>query len=194
MTTDARVDAYIAAAPDYAWPILTEIRARVHHGCPSVAEAIKWSRPAFLYRGQIMVGMSAFKAHAAFGFWQAVDYQGDERARFDRLTCLADLPSPARFADLLGQAMALIDDGKGKLPRPPRAPRPEAEVPPALAAALAADALAMATWTGFPPSCRREYAEWIAEAKRDETRARRIAETIAWLREGKRRNWKYEAC
>jgi uncharacterized protein YdeI (YjbR/CyaY-like superfamily) len=67
-------------------------------------------------------------------------------------------------------------------------------VPEVLAEALARDDVAAATFNGFPPSCRREYCEWIADAKRPETRDKRVAEAILWLREGKRRNWKYESC
>lgn len=193
-STDPRIDAYIAAAPDYARPMLTELRAAIHAACPEVTEAIKWSRPAFLYKGQIMFGMSAFKAHAGFGFWQEVNYAEGERAAFDHATGMTDLPSRARLAALTAEAMALIDAGKGKMVRDRSVPKPEAEVPPALAEALARDDAAAATFNGFPPSCRREYCEWVEEAKRDETRAKRVAQTIEWLREGKRRNWKYENC
>ncbi|MGJ3647399.1 YdeI/OmpD-associated family protein [Sphingomonas sp. GlSt437] len=193
-TTDPRVDAYIAASPDYARPILTSLRTQIHAACPAVVETIKWSRPAFLYQGQIMVGLSAFKAHAAFGFWQDVAYRPGERDAFDHLTGMADLPDAARIAELTHEAMALIDAGKGKMARPKAAPKPEPEVPAALAAALESDAKAKAAFVAFPPSCRREYCEWIADAKRDETRAKRVTQTIEWLREGKRRNWKYENC
>jgi uncharacterized protein YdeI (YjbR/CyaY-like superfamily) len=66
-------------------------------------------------------------------------------------------------------------------------------VPPDLAAALKLkkNAKAAAAFQALSPSHRREYVEWIAEAKRDETRARRVATTVAWLTEGKSRNWKY---
>ena len=191
MTTDQRVDAYIAAAQPFARPVLAEIRARLHAACPALEEMIKWSRPSFLYRGQIMAGMAAFKAHLSFGFWQGVTLPP---GTVDRISSVADLPSPEAFAAMVHQAMALIDAGAGKLARTPRAPRPEAEIPPALAEALAADPAAAAMFNGFAPSCRRDYCEWIAEAKRDATRDKRVAEAIGWLREGKRRNWKYENC
>jgi len=194
MPHDPRIDAYIAAAPDYARPLLAELRARIHAACPDIEEAIKWGRPSFLYKGQLMFGMSAFKAHAGFGFWQQVNYAPGEREAFDHATSAADLPGAARFAALAAEAMALIDAGKGKMACEKKPPRPAPDVPPALAEALAHDAAAAATFNAFPPSCRREYCEWIDEAKRDDTRARRVAQTIEWLREGKRRNWKYENC
>ena len=46
----------------------------------------------------------------------------------------------------------------------------------------------------FAPSHRREYVEWITEAKRPETRDKRIAQAIEMLTQGKKRNWKYENC
>ena len=149
--------------------------------------------------------MAAFKAHASFGFWDREALLGnaafDDIAAADRegmglygkLTSLADLPNDA---DLDVQIRAAVARA-GSADRPKRlarAPKPEAEVPPILAAALTGDAQANATWTAFPPGSRREYCEWIADAKRDETRAKRVAEAIGWLREGKRRNWKYETC
>ena len=75
--------------------------------------------------------------------------------------------------------------------RPPKAPF---TVPQDLRAAIDAVPAAKATFDGFPPSLQREYVEWVTEAKRDETRAKRLAQTVEWLAEGKRRNWKYENC
>jgi uncharacterized protein YdeI (YjbR/CyaY-like superfamily) len=197
MSTDPRVDAYIAARAAFAQPILAEIRHRMHAACPQVQETIKWSMPFFTYRGQLLANMAAFKAHAAFGFWQRgampTGQEGEAMGQLGKLTSVDDLPSAPDFAAMVADAMALIDSGQ-KPVRPARAPKPEAAVPPLLAEALAGDAAAAATWHAFTPGCRREYAEWIAEAKRDETRAKRVAETIGWLRAGKKRNWKYENC
>jgi uncharacterized protein YdeI (YjbR/CyaY-like superfamily) len=205
MPTDPRIDAYIAAKAEFARPILTHLRARIHAVCPHVEEAIKWGMPAFMVGGRPLANMAAFKAHASFGFWDrnallstpdfgalaAKDRQG--MGVYGRLESLADLPDQARLDAQIREAVSRIESGE----RPRRAaklPKSEAEVPPALVQALAADAAANKTFTEFPPGCRREYCEWVAEAKRPETRDKRIAETIAWLREGKRRNWKYENC
>ncbi len=198
MPTDPRIDSYIARRADFARPILAELRKRMHAACPLLEETIKWSHPFFVYRGQLLANMAAFKAHASFGFWArnalATGREGEAMGQFGRLTSVADLPPPAAFAGLVHDAMALIDGGKGKASRPARAPKPAAAVPPALAEALARDAAAAAAFNAFSPSCRREYCDWIDEAKRDETRNKRVAETIGWLREGKKRNWKYENC
>jgi uncharacterized protein YdeI (YjbR/CyaY-like superfamily) len=151
--------------------------------------------PAFLYRGRQLASMAAFKEHASFGFWRGEAVTGEAQSgamgQFGRLRTLDDLPDETRMLDLVARAMALIDEGRAR--RTPRgAPRLMPEIPAELRAALEASPGAAARFDAFPPSHRREYIEWIAEAKRDDTRARRLAQAIEWIAEGKSRNWKYE--
>jgi uncharacterized protein YdeI (YjbR/CyaY-like superfamily) len=196
---DARIDAYIERQAEFAKPILEALRATVHAACPDCEEAIKWSMPAFLYKGSILAQMAAFKAHATFGFWQGERLVGDTQRRreamgsFGRLTRPDDLPDAAAMHTLIADAMALIDTGQ-LTPRVAKHPKPALDTPPDLAQALAANQAARETFEHFPPSCRREYVEWLIEAKRPETRARRVREAVEWIAEGKRRNWKYEGC
>jgi uncharacterized protein YdeI (YjbR/CyaY-like superfamily) len=197
MSTDPRIDAYIAAQADFARPILQHLRRVVHAACPAVEESIKWSMPAFGYKNKPLAGMAAFKAHATFGFWQHTQLTGEKRSdeamgSFGRITRLDDLPDEAMLNELIHKAMALIDEGVK--PTRDRAVKAEIPVPDDLTAALADNPAAQATFAGFPPSCRREYLEWIVEAKRPETRAKRLAQAVEWMAEGKRRNWKYENC
>lgn len=195
-TTDPRIDAYIAKAAAFARPILTELRARIHAACPDVVETVKWGSPAFDHHGPL-AGMAAFKAHCAFGFWKheliAPDAKRSDTAwgSFGRIESMDDLPPKAAFRALVRRAMQLNEQGV-KVPRARAKPRPEARLHPEFAAALAAAPKAKAVFEAFAPSHRREYAEWINEAKRDETRARRIEQAVEWLREGKSRHWKYQ--
>jgi uncharacterized protein YdeI (YjbR/CyaY-like superfamily) len=198
MSRDPRIDAYIARQADFARPILEHLRAALHAACPGIEETIKWSMPSFYHKGRPLAGMAAFKAHATFGFWQHSQLiEGEKRneeamGSFGRITSLADLPDEAELAALIRKAAALIDEGvKPARTRTVKAP---IEMPGDLAAALAANATAQATYDGFSSSCRREYLEWVTEAKRPETRAKRLAQAVEWMAEGKRRNWKYEAC
>ena len=199
MSTDPRIDAYIVRQAEFARPILEHLRAAVHAACPEAEETLKWSMPHFLYKGQMLAGMAAFKAHATFGFWRAKEVLGetgaerDAMGQFGRLASVADLPPDDVLQALIRKAMALTDAGS-RPARPKAAPKPELETPPELDAALSANPAARATFDGFPPSCRREYIEWVVEAKRPETRAKRLAEAVEWMAEGKRRNWKYEHC
>ncbi len=195
MATDPRIDAYIDRQADFARPILTWLRARVHAACAEVDESIKWGMPFFSYGGRPLANMAAFKAHASFGFWNrdqtATGKEGEAMGQYGRITSLTDLPDAAAMEAQIRSVIALIESGV--VPRrAATVPKAEAEIPAALAEALVRDPAAAAAFDAFPPSCRREYCEWIAEAKRDATRDKRVAEAIAWIRDGKRRNWKYE--
>lgn len=201
MKRDPRFDAYIARAAPFAQPILTHLRALIARACPDGEEAIKWSSPSIVYRAKVLCGMAAFKEHATFGFWQnravtgdhAPEGQASAMGQFGRMTSLADLPDDATLTELVHKAMALIDSGE-KIARPLKHPKPPAEMPDDLAAALKGSPAARATFDGFPPGQRREYIEWITGAKREDTRRKRLETTIAQLEEGKRLNWKYERC
>lgn len=194
---DPRIDAYIAASAEFARPILEEIRKRVHAACPQVEETIKWGMPNFVHAGGILCGMAAFKQHASFGYWKhALVMGGAERdgmGSYGRLASMRDLPPRTRMQADLKKAMRLNEDGVKPERRKP-ASKPVPEIPGDLAAALDKDKAAKATFDGFPPSCKREYIDWIVEAKREETRAKRLAQAVEWMAEGKRRNWKYGNC
>jgi hypothetical protein len=195
---DPRVDAYIAKAAPFAKPVLTRIRSAVHKGCPDVQETMKWSFPHFDYKG-MLCGMAAFNQHCTLGFWKASLLKSDGMAakstdamgQFGRITSVDDLPSEKELVALVRQAARLNDEGV-KVVREPKAPKPMPKAPPAFVKALRANSRAKATYDAFSPSHRREYLEWITEAKTDATRDKRIASTIEWLAEGKSRNWKYE--
>lgn len=198
MKTDPRIDAYIDnKAADFAKPILRHLRAIIHEACPGCEETLKWSMPSFLYKGKILAGMASFKAHATFGYWsgsQIVDTDGktpSAMGQFGRITSVDDLPDRATLIDLTRKAMKLIDDG---VKPDQKSSKPPFTVPQDLQAAIEQAPAAKATWDAFPPSCKREYVEWVTEAKRDETRTKRLNQTIEQLKEGKRRHWKYENC
>lgn len=193
---DPRVDAYIATSAPFARPILEHLRGIVHAACPSVQEDIKWSMPSFQYGGRILCQMAAFKQHASFGFWQhAAVTEGQARdgmGSLGRLETIKDVPSKRDLTALLRRAMALIDEGAASTAtRAKPAPRAALKVPADLRDALAGNARAKATFDSFSPSARRDYLEWITEAKREDTRARRLVQAVEWMAEGKMRNWKY---
>jgi uncharacterized protein YdeI (YjbR/CyaY-like superfamily) len=199
MSRDARIDAYIESRPDFARPILTYLREAVHCACPAVDETIKWRMPSFTYKGKILAVMAGFKAHATFGFWRSAEVVGESSAahaamgQFGRITAIEDLPDRETLDALIRKAVALLDSGTKPAPAT-KAPKPEPEMPDDLRNALDAVPAAASAFQAFPPSCRREYIEWVVEAKRPETRQKRIHEAVEWVAEGKRRNWKYENC
>jgi uncharacterized protein YdeI (YjbR/CyaY-like superfamily) len=199
------VDAYIEKSAGFAKPILRRVRALVHEACPSIEETIKWGVPHF-ERAGIVANMAAFKQHAAFGFWsqkllkaklgqdaaKLFPPAGDSSMGGRKLRSLADLPPAALIRKAVKAAVALNEAGVRPTRKLVRKPPPKA--PPDLLAALKKSAKARATWERFTDGKRREYVDWITEAKQAATRERRLAQAVAWLAEGKERHWKYQDC
>lgn len=199
-THDPRIDAYITKSAEFARPILERLRAIVHEACPDVEETIKWGAPNFVYAGGILCMMAAFKQHASFGFWKEALVVGEDTGRkgmgsIGKLTSIRDLPPKKQLLAWIHKAMALNAQGV-KTPgvRKTSKPKPPPIAPPELTAALKQNHKAKATWDAFPPSHKREYIEWITEAKREQTRQKRLAQAVEWMAEGKSRNWKYANC
>ena len=194
--TSPEVDAYIARAAPFAQPILRKIRAAFHKGCPDLEERLKWGSPSFEYEG-LLGGMAAFKKHVAWGFWRQ-DEMHDPHGVFKdegmfgggKITNVAELPAEKIIVAYVKAAAKLNDAGPRK--KPARKPKPPVKVPKYFLEALRSRKKALATFEGFSDSHRREYVEWITEAKREATRARRIAAALEWLAQGRPRNWKHE--
>nr|WP_315482039.1 YdeI/OmpD-associated family protein [uncultured Undibacterium sp.] len=198
--TDPRIDAYIEKSADFAQPILRHIREMVLQHCPDVSETIKWGMPHFEYKGSIFCHFAAFKKHCALGFWYGELLQIDsplEKAmgQFGRITSLADLPDEKAFVQLLKEAMKLHDAG-AKLPsrNQEKSEKKELQIPSDFLNELEKNSAALATFEALPYSQKKEYVAWYCEAKTDATRTKRLQQAIAWMAEGKRRNWKYEKC
>ena len=199
-THDPRVDTYVAKSADFARPILKHIRTLVHKACPDVEETMKWSFPHFDYKG-ILCSMAAFKQHCSVGFWKASLLKDPDKVltatgaeamgHLGKITSLKDLPSDSILIKYIREAAKLNDEGVKVVKAKPAAPKP-ARVPADLAAALKKNRKAAEGFSTFPPSHKREYIEWITEAKRPETREKRIATTVEWIAQGRGRNWKYE--
>jgi uncharacterized protein YdeI (YjbR/CyaY-like superfamily) len=159
---------------------------------------MKWSAPGFTLDGKILLIMAAFKQHAALNFWRGQEIgDGSPKAgamgQFGRLTSIGDLPADKELDALIREAAKLSKQAPA-----PRKAKHEPKAAPGIhsefAAALTKAPQAKAVLDGFPPSAQRDYLEWIAEAKQDATRAKRIATAVEWLSEGKRRHWKYQDC
>lgn len=198
MSRDPRIDAYIARAAGFAQPILRKVRERVHAALPDAEEDVKWGMPAYLSGGRIIVMTPAFKAHAALNFWRGQELRGDQAkaeamGQFGRLTSADDLPADAELDRLLREAAELAKSAPAAR-KLKHAPKSAPQVHPEFAAALERAPKARSALQAFPPSAQRDYLEWVAEAKQEATRQKRIATAIEWLSEGKRRNWKYEKC
>jgi len=197
--TDPRVDAYIEQAQPFARPIVRRLRALVHRACPEVRETMKWSFPHFDYKG-MFCGVAAFKEHCSFSFWKhsllarqgLVPADRDGMGSFGRFTSVDDLPSDAELLKVIKAAKALNDSGV-QVTRPKPKPKPPLRVPAYVRAALRRRKGAVAGFDALAPSHRREYVEWVADAKTAETRTRRLGKMIAQLVKGQSLNSKYDA-
>jgi uncharacterized protein YdeI (YjbR/CyaY-like superfamily) len=201
-TRDPRVDAYIAKRAPFAQPILRELRAIIHEAHPDITEDIKWGAPAFMHKGIVCI-IAGFKSYVGVNFWKgalivpakarrATDDKGMQR--METMTSLDDMP-PRKT--IIGYVKAAVKLNEGGLPTPnrgklaPAKKRTPVRTPPSLSKALARNKKAKTTFDNFSPSHKREYIEWISEAKTDETRDRRIEQALGWMSDGKPRNWKY---
>jgi uncharacterized protein YdeI (YjbR/CyaY-like superfamily) len=202
--TDPRVDAYIENAAPFAQPILQHLRELLHQGCPRISETIKWRLPFFQQRGVIVAHMAAFTKHCVFGFWgpemkKIFEKDGLESPNsmgpFARIESLRDLPSDAALLRYIRQAADLVDSGERtkSLVRPKKKLKPFV-VPKELALALKKSKMASKVFARFSSTNRRDYAEWIATAKRPETKKKRVLQAVEWIAQGKPRNWKYMNC
>jgi uncharacterized protein YdeI (YjbR/CyaY-like superfamily) len=198
LSADPRIDAYIAKSQPFAQPILEHVRKRVHAAVPGIEETIKWRMPAYTLGGRIVLITAAFKAHAALNFWRGQELNSSHETvgamgQFGKIKSLGELPNDVELERLIREAAVLAELS----PAPRKAkhePKPAPTLHPEFAAALAEAPKAKAVLDSFPPSAQRDYFEWIAEAKQDSTRAKRIATAVEWLKDGKRRHWKYQNC
>ncbi|MEP6684438.1 MAG: YdeI/OmpD-associated family protein [Parafilimonas sp.] len=200
---DKRIDSYIESKAEFAKPILKHLRELVHKACPDVTETIKWSMPFFDYKGSTMCAMSAFKEHCGFMFWKAKLMKDPQQilritereamGNFDRITSLKDLPADKILIAYLKEAMKLNEEGV-KLPARKKTAVTELKMPADFAAALKKNKKANTVFENFTPGKKKEYIEWITEAKTESTKAKRIETAIEWIADGKSRHWKYQNC
>ncbi len=197
-----QIDNYIDKAAPFAQPILNHLRELIHEACPDVEEKMKWSFPHFDYKGEMMCSMAGFKQHCAFNFWKGKliksgstylePYDKHTMGRIPRINSLKDLPPDKVFIKMVKEACALNDAGIKEIKKKKTVNPAELEVPDYFRKVLAKNKLAQRNFDSFPPSHRKEYLQWITEAKTEATRERRMITAIEWIAEGKGRNWKYE--
>jgi len=202
---DPRVDAYIERAAPFAQPVLVHLRKLMHQACPHTSESIKWGMPFFTQQGVILTSMAAFKQHCAFGFWgpemRKVLARDGRKGSYGmgslgRITGPEALPPDRVLLAYMSQAAELVASGQRtkSIDRSRKPAKKSLRIPSALGTALKRNKMASKVFEGFSPSCKREYALWIAEAKRPETKAKRVRQAVLWIAQGKQRNWKYMNC
>jgi uncharacterized protein YdeI (YjbR/CyaY-like superfamily) len=202
MGKDKRIDDYIEKSAEFARPVMRHLRDLIHRANPDVAETMKWGMPSFDYKGPLC-SMASFKKHCAFGFWKAKllndpeghlsersNQGGEAMGNLGRIAGLGDLPPDSVLLDFIRQASRLNDEGV-KLPPPPKKEKAGLNIPEYILEAVKRNREALATFEKFSTTNKKEYVDWIVEAKTDETRNKRLETAINWMAEGKIRNWKY---
>ncbi len=196
------VTAYIAKSADFARPILDFLRKLIHNTCPGVKEDIKWGTPHYSYNGDHLVMMAGFKKHCSFSLYKAEMMkdkaiqdsikEGRKFGYMDKLKDMSDLPAEKILVAYLKEAMAINARGISK-PKPVKVnPVAAIEAPKEFMDALKKNKKALSVFESKSATFQKEYIKWIAEAKTDETRNKRIEQSIGWIEEGKGRFWQYQ--
>ena len=199
---DERIDTYIANSAPFAQPILSHLRTLIHEVCPEVEETWKWSFPNFDYKGTSFVSLASFKNHCTLRFWRASLMEDPDNiinvsengalGSLNKICALADLPEDSVLIKYFTAAVKLSDEGK-KAPKTSKSKTAEpVKTPDDLAIALTANEAASKVYDNFSNSHKKEYVEWIEEAKTSATRNKRIAQALEMIAENKSRNWKYK--
>ncbi|KPE51660.1 YdeI/OmpD-associated family protein [Chryseobacterium indologenes] len=197
---NAKVDEYIEKSPDFAKPVLLYLRETIHEMCPDAEETIKWKFPTFMYKGKILCSITAFKQYCSLGFWlhqemktiKELETSAEKSSMFSlgKITRMEDLPSKTLLKKAIKEAMELTDMGVTMKKAAPS--KTETEIPDYFQKALNTNEKALQVFQKASPSFRKEYINWIIEAKTENTRHKRMEQALEWISEGKGRNWKYE--
>lgn len=192
------VDDYIHLAEPFAQPVLIHLRNLVHTACPQVEEALKWGMPHFIYKTNLCA-MASFKHHCSFMIHKAALIVASQdvlkpigtsgMGNFGKIKSLSDLPSDEIILGLLQRAIELTDQGI-ELPKIKKSIQVP-DLPEDFREALQERMEVYDQFESMAPSHRKEYIEWISDAKREATRQQRIATAVEWISQGKGRNWKY---
>ncbi len=198
---DSRIDVYINKSAPFAQPILEYIREVVHQASPLVNETMKWSMPFFDYKGTVCM-MAAFKQHCGFGFWKASRLSdphhllnpGEESSAgsFGRISSIADLPPKEALINFVLQAIELNEKGIKTVKTKPPVNKAALVVPDYFIESLSENEAAKAMFSSFSYSQKKDYVEWLTEAKSEVTRQKRLETALEWISEGKTRQWKYQ--
>lgn len=192
-----KITEYIDNAQPFAQPILWHFRDLIHKVCPKVEEKLKWGVPFFDYKGS-MCFMAGFKNHCNIGFWKGAIMQdallfteNNTKALggLNKIKAITDLPNDDTLMAYIAEAMILNENGVKVTPAFKKIAVPE--MPKEFTEALQNEPIVLGIFEGFTPSQRKEYILWIASAKTEATKSKRILQAIDWIADGKIKDWKY---
>lgn len=186
-----KVSQYIEKQNELAKPILEYLRNFMHSCGLELQEEVKWGMPFFMYKGKVLCNIAGFKQHCAFGFWNAFLMEeafdllqtGKEKTamgNLGKITTIEDLPAPDLFKALVLKSAALIDEGKPVVQKRVTEKK-ELQMPDILKIELEKEAELLQYFNSLSYSHKKEYIEYITEAKRAETQIKRVEKTLELL-------------
>lgn len=192
---------YINQSQPFAQPILQYLRKLIHDTHPELEEEFKWSFLAFTLNGRIIVSMASFKEHVAFGFWLGehmkdpykIFVTGKDRAmgQLGKIQSIEDLPERKILEEYIAECIQLSESGKKITTGKKNTKTPQLVEPDYFTEQLESNINAFENYNTFSASKKRDYIEWLMDAKTEATRNKRLTQAIEWISEGKPRNWKY---
>jgi uncharacterized protein YdeI (YjbR/CyaY-like superfamily) len=195
------IDEYINKSEEFARPILLHLRKIIHLACPDVEETIKWSFPNFEYKGQILCSMASFKKHCSFGFWLGAEMEDPENilnkvgntnmGNFGKITNHNSLPDDNIIIKYIHEAMKLSESGTKKKTSKIK-DKKSLEIPVYIIEFIEKYPKAKVVFNNFSNSCKKEYVQWIEEAKQVSTKLKRLEKAVSMMEEGKEFNWQYK--
>jgi hypothetical protein len=184
---------WLETCPEFSWPLAEKVHEWILTWEPDLTESIKWNMLCFTGR-KLVCGLSACKRHLGITFFRGTELpdpaklftpqENNTNIQSIRITSLDGFNREA-FRDLVHAAVAL--DADPETPPPPKvkhAPRAPWPMPDYFAAGLQKNKKANERFQKLSPTCQREYIVWLATAKRPETQAKRLKETLAALSKG----------
>jgi hypothetical protein len=186
---------WLETCPDFSQPLAEQVVEWILAWEPDLKESIKWNMLCFSGR-KLVCGLSACKHHLGITFFRGTELpdpaklfneggENNTNIRSLRLTKLDGFNAVA-FRELLHAAVAL--DADPMIPPAPKVKRKPWPMPKFFKEALAMKQhrAAAENFRQLSPTCQREYLVWLTMAKRPETRAKRLAQTLAALRAGRK--------
>jgi hypothetical protein len=184
---------WLETCPEYSWSMANQVREWILNWEPDLVESIKWNMLCFSGR-KLVCGLSACQSHLSLTFFRGTELpdpsrlfvagsEGNTNIRGIRLKSLKGLDHRA-LRELLHAAVEL--DAEPALPPLPRKKRKPFPMPDYFAAALKKNKAARTHFESLAPTYQREYIVWLTFARRPETCARRLKETLTALAKGRK--------
>lgn len=191
------ITAYIEKATPEFKEVMIALRSVLNNPNFDIKEDWKWGAPNFNNEGMIC-WLAHFRNHVGMNFFKGTlikdkynlfthyrEEKGNRQLKFSDINQII----PEQIEYYIEEAIKLNQENIKVVKK-----EIDTSLPLDLETELNNNPKAKMFFESLAPSYKRDYIEWIEEAKREATRTKRLATTMEWLSEGKKKNWKYENC